>query len=105
MEINEETLERLRRMYCAAFAGYVEDCRAALHDRRSVATAVDTATCIEALDDLLGPRTQLTWLCHILELDVTRAAEAVMREIEDGRPLNKIGSRRLNPQIARETRL
>lgn len=98
MEINGETLERLRRLYAAAFAGYIEDCRAALHDRRSVATAVDAATCIEALDDLLGPRTQLTWLCSALDLDVTRAAEVVMREIEDVRPLSKAGDRRLRPQ-------
>lgn len=96
--MEKETLERLRRLYSAAFAGYVEDCRAALHDRRSTATTVEACVCVEALDDLLGPRTQLTWLCSALDLDVTRAAEVVMREIEDVRPLSKAGDRRLRPQ-------
>lgn len=103
MEINEEILGRYKAMYSAALAAYVEDCRGGLHERRTKDRLAHQAHCVAAIEDLLGPRTQLGWLCDALELNTDTVAARIMSEIQDIRPLGKNGASRRPPMTRART--
>lgn len=97
---NDPDIERICALYTAALYLYIEDCRAALHDRRTILSGLERDECESALEDFLGPREQLEVLCSAMEWDTDVIAEGIMRDLDLDTPIRREGrgERRLVPR-------